>query len=110
MRFIRVVALAVPAVVACRAEMNVRFIVAPEVVVADSAPDVHFRADAAVMTEFRSRLEAYYPGQTIRLGPDRMLSADERALIIVPTITVARVAHDVRAGSIHRYEAVVVAD
>jgi hypothetical protein len=65
---------------------------------------------AALQAAFEQRASAAFPGRIMRLGPDDMIAPDERVLVLVPTITAARVTREVTAGVIDKYEAVIVGD
>lgn len=95
---------------AAHAEMPVRYVLAQGVTLVDPAPDARFDAKSIANGEFRSRFEAAFPGQVIELGPDRMISPDERVIVILPRITAVRVAHMVQAGSVHSFDTIIVGD
>ena len=91
------------------AGMPVRYVLARGVLVADSAPDQ--RLDMQSMEGvFRARFEAAFPGQVLELGPDHMISPDERVIVILPRLTAVRTAHSVQAGSVHSFDTIVVGD
>jgi len=95
------------------AQQPVKFVLADRVVVADPTPDSHLRADQPLLELFQSKFEAAFPGQVKRLhvdSPDGMISPNERVILIIPTITAARMAHEVKIGSIHAMEAFIVGD
>ncbi len=95
---------------AARAGATTRFVLVDRLLIEDSAPDSHFHPDASSIDRFASRFDAAFPGQTIHLGPSRLLAADETAVIIVPRITAARLSHEVAAGTIYKYHAAVIGD
>ncbi|HEV3201577.1 MAG TPA: hypothetical protein VGZ73_26945 [Bryobacteraceae bacterium] len=95
---------------AAQAEMPVRYVLAGRVLLADPAPDPRFDAQSIAGGEFRSRFEATFSGQVIELGPDRMISPDERVIVILPRITAVRTAHMVQAGSVHSFDTIIVGD
>jgi hypothetical protein len=97
-------------VAAAVADMPVRYVLAGQVLLTDSAPDPRFDVQLMADREFNSRFESAFPGQVLHLGPDRMISPDERVIVILPRITVVRTAHTVQAGSIHSFDTIVVGD
>src|ERR1017187_6217223 len=97
-------------VAAAAADMPVRYVLAGQVLLTDSAPDPRFDVQLMAGREFNSRFESAFPGQTLQLGPERMISPDERVIVILPRITVVRTAHTVQAGSIHSFDTIVVGD
>ncbi|MBL0209696.1 MAG: hypothetical protein IPQ13_02110 [Holophagaceae bacterium] len=92
------------------AQTAVKLALAPELLVADASPDGRMPAQAALQAAFEQRASAAFPGRIMRLGPEDMIAPDERVLVLVPTITAARVTREVTAGVIDKYEAVVVGD
>jgi hypothetical protein len=95
---------------AAHAEMPVRYVLAGRVLLADPAPDPRFDTQLIVGGEFRSQFDAAFPGQILELSPDRMISPDERVIVILPRITAVRTAHMVQAGSVHSFDTIVVGD
>lgn len=87
-----------------------RFILVNQVLVSDDGPDRRFHTGPALTTQFQSAVSQEFPGRVIQLGPDRLLSPDEPAVILLPRITAARVSQEVAAGSIHRFAASIVGD
>lgn len=84
----------------------VRFVLPSRVLVGDPAADPRFDPQA-LGTRFRERFSAAFPGAVVELGAERMLSADERVLMAMPAVTSVRTAHQVKAGSIHDFTAIV---
>jgi hypothetical protein len=105
MRFAAAVLLAFAA---AHAEMPVRYVLAERVLFADPAPDPRFDVQSIARGEFRSRFEAAFPGQVLELSPDRMISPDERVIVVLPRVLAVRTAHMVQAGSVHSFDAIVV--
>ena len=98
------------ALAAAHAEMPVRYVLAERVLLTDPAPDPRFDAQSLAQGEFRSRFEAALPGQVLELSPDRMISPDERVIVVLPRVLAVRTAHMVQAGSVHSFDAIVVGD
>ncbi|MCE7958427.1 MAG: hypothetical protein DYH06_10900, partial [Acidobacteria bacterium ACB2] len=84
----------------------VRFVLPSRVLVGDPAADPRFEPQA-LAARFRERFSAAFPGAVVELGAERMLSADERVLLAMPAVTAVRTAHEVKAGSIHDFTAIV---
>lgn len=74
-------------------------ILAPRAAITDQVPDARFDA-SAVVGELRRELGPGSGFTLISLGPDRLLSLDDRAVLIVPVITSARTSREVKADSI----------
>ncbi len=89
---------------------RVAFVSSRSVIVSDPIPDSNLPAPADRDALFRRKLETAYAGQILQLGPNTMISPDERVLLVVPSITAARTTHQVKAGSIHNFESVIVGD
>lgn len=85
---------------------DTRFLLVNQFLVSESSPDPHFAA-SDLASRFRTAFAAAFPNRVLQLGPERLLSPDEPAVVIVPRITAARVSHEVAAGSIHNFEASV---
>ncbi len=96
--------------VQARAQTMVKLALAPELLVTDASPDVRMPTPAALQVTFEQRAIATFPGRIMHLGLNDMIAPDERVLVLVPTITAARVTREVTAGVIEKYEAVVVGD
>jgi hypothetical protein len=94
---------------ASHAEMPVNYVLAPKVLVSDPAPNSRFDPLTSG-DDFRSRFRAAFPGRVIVLSPDRMISPDERVILIVPSLTAVRIAHTVQAGVVHTFDTVIVGD
>src|ERR1035438_9968898 len=94
----RLAAAVLLAFAAAHAEMPVRYVLAERVLLADPAPDPRFDAQSIARGEFRSRFEAAFPGQVLELSPDRMVSPDERVIVVLPRVLAVRTAHMVQAG------------
>lgn len=96
---------------ALRAELPVHYVLAPQVVIADPNPHAALPAQQELKHDFAAQFSAAYPGQIFDLNdPTQMISPEDRVLLVIPTITVARLGEDVTAGSIHDFNAVVVGD
>jgi hypothetical protein len=95
--------------VGAHSEMPVRYVLASGVWLADLAPDPRFDSKSMART-FSSRFATSFPGQILELGPDRMISPDDRVIVILPRITAVRTAHTVQAGLVHSFETIVVGD
>jgi hypothetical protein len=94
-----------------RAELPVHYVLAPQMVIADLTPHAMLPAQAELMRDFSAQFHAAYPGQIFGLNdPEQRISPDDRVLLVIPTITAARLSEDVTAGSIHDFDAVVVGD
>src|ERR1039458_8884039 len=106
----RLIAALVVLSAAAHAEMPVRYVLAGRVLLTDSAPDPRFDVQLMAGREFGSRFESAFPGQVLELGPDRMISPDERVIVILARITAVRTAHMVQAGSVHSFDSIVVGD
>jgi len=106
----RVLAIIVLASVIAHAEIPVRYVLADRVVLADSMPDRRFDPQLTAGPQFRARFEAAFPNHVIDLSPDRMISPDERIIVILARITAARTAHMIQAGTVHTFDTVVVGD
>ena len=89
---------------------RVAFVLSRSVIVSDPIPDSNLPAPADRDALFRKKLETAYSGQILQLGPNTMISPDQRVLLLVPSITAARTTHQVKAGSIHNFESVIVGD
>ncbi|MBL0313276.1 MAG: hypothetical protein IPP78_11300 [Holophagaceae bacterium] len=94
----------------CSAQATVKLALAPELLVTDASSDTRMPGQTTLQAAFEQRASATFPGRIMRLGPDDMIAPDERVLVLVPTITAARVTREVTAGIIDKYEAVVVGD
>jgi hypothetical protein len=93
------------------AEIPVHYVLAGQVVMADLSPSQYLPQDAYLALEFQSKFKAAFPGQVINLDdPDQWISPSERVIIIIPKITIARTTDDLRAGSVHDFESLVVGD
>jgi hypothetical protein len=91
------------------AEMPVRYVLAQGVLVSDSTPDRRFDVPSKDDL-FRTAFKSAFPGQVLELGPYRVISPDERVIVILPRLTAVRTAHMVQAGSIHSFDTIVVGD
>ena len=109
MRF-RIIAAFLLTLTAAYAQIPVRYVLAERVLLADPAPDPRFDIQAPAHGDFRARFNSAFPGQVLDLGPDRMISPDERVIVILPRITAVRTAHMVQAGSVHSFDAIIVGD
>lgn len=83
---------------------DTRFVLVNQFLFSDTNPDSHFAA-SDLGPRFRSAFTAAFPNRVLQLGPERLLSPDEAAVVVVPRITAARVSHEVVAGSIHNFDA-----
>jgi hypothetical protein len=96
---------------AARAEIPVRFVLASQVIIADQSPSPYMQRDSELTKTFKAKFEAAFTNQVLSLdNPDQMISSNERIIVIVPTITIARMTDDLIAGTIHNYNAIVVGD
>jgi hypothetical protein len=94
-----------------RAELPVRFVLARQVIIADHSPSPYLPQESELIQAFKAKFEAAFPNQVLSLdNPDQMISPNERIIVIVPTITIARMTDDLIAGTIHNYNALVVGD
>jgi hypothetical protein len=103
----------VAAALSASGQSPVKYVLSDEVILADPAPAPQFAGGPGLAALFQSRFESAFPGQVKRLShdsPEGMIGPDERVILILPTITAARVGHAVKAGSIHTFEAVIVGD
>jgi len=94
-----------------RAE-ETRYILAPSVIQADPAPRV-FRGEAeleALSAVFRTTFEAEFPGGAKPLSVEHPLDPDEPTVLVVPRLSAVRLNLDKVAGSLERYEAMIVGD
>ena len=107
---LRIIAAFLLTLTAAYAEIPVRYVLAERVLLADPAPDPRFDTQATAHGDFRARFNSAFPGQVLDLGPDRMISPDERVIVILPRITAVRTAHMVQAGSVHSFDAIIVGD
>lgn len=96
--------------VAAQAQTPVKLALAPEILLVDASPDPRMPSQAELFAAFQARAEAAFPGKLMVLGPDAMIAPDERVLVLVPTLSAARISREVTAGVIDKYEAVVVGD
>ena len=104
-------ALALALATSVSAQIPVKYVLARQVVLADPSPSPSLQVESALAEAFRTKFEAAFPRQVLRLDtPEQMISPDERVIVIVPTITAARLSDELKAGSIHSFEAVVVGD
>lgn len=74
-------------------------ILAPRAAITAQAPDSRFDA-SAVVAELRRGLGVSAGFTVISLGPDRLLSLNDRAVLLIPVITSARTSREVKADSI----------
>ena len=107
---LRIIAAFLLTLTAAHSEIPVRYVLAERVLLADPAPDPRFDIQAPAHGDFRARFNSAFPGQVLDLGPDRMISPDERVIVILPRITAVRTAHMVQAGSVHSFDAIIVGD
>ena len=92
-------------------DASARYILSATAVNADSAPDPRFTAGPILSDLFRAKCLAALPvGSILDLGQTDQLSTEDRAIVLIPIVRAARVAHEVQAGSIHRFEAIIVGD
>ncbi len=97
--------------VATCAAADVRFVVAGKVIVADQEHSSYLPKGAELAAEFQAKFRAAFPNQLLDLNdPTQMISPDDQVVVIVPTITVARMTDEKIAGSIHNYDAMLVGD
>ena len=74
-------------------------ILAPRAAITAQVPDARFDA-SAVVSELRRELGGSSGFTVITLGPDRLLSLDDRAVLLIPVITSAQTSREVKADSI----------
>ncbi len=78
---------------------------------ADHAPSEYLPESKELDQTFRARFKAAFPNQVLDLdNPDQMISPDEPVIVIIPTITFARLTDELKAGSVHNFNALVVGD
>lgn len=74
-------------------------VLAPTPVVSDAAPDARLDATALVAT-LREGVAATPGFRLVTLGPDRLLSPDDRVVAVVPVVTTARISRERRADAV----------
>ncbi|HQP89283.1 MAG TPA: hypothetical protein PLL76_23770, partial [Thermoanaerobaculia bacterium] len=74
-------------------------ILAPRAAITAQVPDSRFDA-SAVVAALRRELGVTAGFTVISLGPDRLLSLDDRAVLLIPVITSVRTSREVKADSI----------
>ena len=96
---------------ASRAEIPVRFVLARQVIIADQSASPYMPPENELTRTFKAKFAAAFPNQVLSLDdPDQTISPNERTIVIVPTITIARMTDAVTAGTIHNFNALVVGD
>jgi len=96
---------------AVHAEIPVRFILARQVILADRSPSSYIPEENEMAQAFRNKFTAAFPGQVMNLdNPDQMISPEERVIVIIPTINVARLTDELKAGSVHNFSTLIVGD
>ena len=114
--FLRMVRLAVLAAAALMASaQETRYVLAPTILLGDPAPDAFAGPGGqgdldALNGAFRHAFEAAFPTAHVPLDLEHRLDPDEPTLAVVPRLSVVRVNQDVVAGTLERYEAVIVGD
>jgi len=100
-----------------------RYVLAPTILQSDPEPD-RFRlvpgaaggapvpdADLANLNKlFTARFEAAFPGLNRPLGENARLDPGTPTLVVVPRLSMVRLTRDTIAGSLDRFEAVIVGD
>ena len=106
---------------AARAEQT-RYILAPSILQTDPAPDAFAMALAAEGRRvpgptlaalngiLARRFDVAFPGLNRPLSVEAMLDPDQPTLVVVPRLSMVRLNRDTLAGSLDRFEAVVVGD
>jgi len=95
----------------CQAEAT-RYVLAPSVILSDPASPV-FRSpsDQEVLASmFKKTFEASFPGGNLPLSVEHPLDASEPTMLVAPRISAVRLNLDTVAGTLERYEAMVVGD
>src|ERR1035438_7568845 len=92
-------------------EIPVRYILARQIVMADTSPSQYLPSSVDLARAFQAKFKAAFAGQVISLDdPNQSISPDERVIIIIPKITIARLTDELKAGSVHNFNALVVGD
>ena len=97
--------------VPCRAEAT-RYVLAPSVIQADPAPRV-FRSERELEQlsgVFKQVFEKSFPGGNLPLSLEHPLDPDEPTVLVAPRLSAVRLNLDTVAGSLERYEAMIVGD
>jgi hypothetical protein len=92
------------------AEIPVKFVLAPEFILGEGAADALLPDKAALQEALRRKASQAFPGAVVQLSTEVRISPNERVLVLVPTLHIGRLTHEVTAGVIDHYEAVVVGD
>lgn len=93
------------------AQAPVRFVLARQVIMADRTPSPYLPAEEELESAFKIKFEAAFPHQVLSLdNPGQMISPDDHVIVIIPTITFARLTDELKAGSVHNFNALVVGD
>ena len=93
------------------AEVPVRFVVAKQVILADHEHSGYLQHSDELATEFNTKFKAAFPNQVLDLDdPEQTVSAEDHVVLIIPTITIARMTDERVAGTIHNFDAFVVGD
>jgi len=95
----------------CAAETT-RYVLAPAVILSDPAPAA-FRTSEKVeiLTKiFQRSFDAAFPGGHVPLDLKHPLDPDEPTLLVAPRLSAVRLNLDTVAGTLERYEAVLVGD
>lgn len=78
---------------------------------ADRTPSPYLPAEQELESAFKTKFEAAFPHQVLSLdNPEQMISPDDHVIVIIPTITFARLTDELKAGSVHNFNALVVGD
>ena len=88
----------------------VKYVLSRSVVIADLSTDGRLPSLDTLNASFQSKFSLAFPDQITKLGKDLMIGESDRVIVLLPTITAARVTHEIQGGSIHRFNAVVVGD
>ena len=98
-------------VVPARAEAT-RYVLAPAIIQSDPAPRV-FRTERelAMLSEvFQKAFEKTFPGGNVPLSLEHPLDPDEPTVLVAPRLSAVRLNLDTVAGTLERYEAMIVGD
>ena len=87
------------------AASDTRFVLVSPFLFSDVHPDPHFGSIDGLTDRFRSAFSDRFKDQVLELSATRLLSPGERAVIIVPRITAARVSRRVAGGTKYTFSA-----
>ncbi len=93
------------------AESPVRILLSPKTIVTDSHADSNLPSEEQISADIRSKLSGIYGPQMFDVdNQTEMISADEPLVVLLPSVTLARVSDEERAGVIHEFNAILVGD